>query len=217
MPDLFSIISEALLRALPWTLTLTALSFTVGAICAVPVCALASSNNILVRTVTHAVILIVRSIPPIVWLFIIFFGIGTSILPLSPMTSAVTGLGLITAMNLAEIYRGSMKAVPAGQFEAAKVIGLSRIRQYTDVLAPQIFRVALPSSAGYAIGLLKDTAVASTIGVPEMAHAAYSVSQQTFKGLEIYLVSGFLYFVISIAVAYTSRTLDRRLRERIAR
>jgi polar amino acid transport system permease protein len=217
MEDLISTIAIALVHALPWTVMLTACAFVIGAILAVPVCAVASSRNSVVRTISHSIILVVRSIPPIVWLFIIFFGIGNGLLPLSPVTSALIGLGLITAVNLAEIYRGAMKAVPTGQFEAAKVLGLSGVRQYTDVLAPQIFRVALPSAATYAIGLLKDTAVASTIGVPEMAQAAYRVSQQTFKGLEVYIISGVLYFAISLVMAYASRSLDKRLRLRIAR
>ncbi|WP_028216686.1 amino acid ABC transporter permease [Paraburkholderia oxyphila] len=217
MEELFSTIAIALVHALPWTLMLTATSFAIGSVLAIPICAVASSKNSIVRTVSHSIILVVRSVPPIVWLFIIFFGIGNGLVPLSPVTSALIGLGLITAVNLAEIYRGAMKAVPAGQFEAAKVLGLSGIRQYTDVLAPQIFRVALPSAATYAIGLLKDTAVASTIGVPEMAQAAYRVSQQTFRGLEVYLISGALYFAISLVMAYASRSLDKRMRLRIAR
>jgi polar amino acid transport system permease protein len=217
MEGLLSTIAIALVHALPWTLMLTASSFVVGAVLAVPVCALASSKNPVVKTVSHSIILVIRSIPPIVWLFIIFFGIGNGLVAMSPLTAAVAGLGLITAVNLGEICRGAMKAVPAGQFEAAKVLGLSGVRQYTDVLAPQIFRVALPSAATYAIGLLKDTAVASTIGVPEMAQAAYQVSQQTFKGLEVYVISGLLYFAISLVMAYASRSLDKRLRLRIAR
>ncbi|MCR4471579.1 MULTISPECIES: amino acid ABC transporter permease [unclassified Burkholderia] len=217
MEHLLSTIAIAVIQALPWTLMLTASSFVIGAVLAVPICAVASSKSAVVRTVSHSIILVVRSIPPIVWLFIIFFGIGNGLVAMSPMTAAVAGLGLITAVNLGEIYRGAMKAIPAGQFEAAKVLGLSGLRQYTEILAPQIFRVALPSAATYAIGLLKDTAVASTIGVPEMAQAAYRVSQQTFRGLEVYIISGLFYFAISLVMAYVSRSLDKRLRLRIAR
>ncbi|RQS09729.1 amino acid ABC transporter permease [Burkholderia sp. Bp8998] len=217
MEHLLSTIAIAVIQALPWTLMLTASSFVIGAVLAVPICTVASSKSAVVRTVSHSIILVVRSIPPIVWLFIIFFGIGNGLVAMSPMTAAVAGLGLITAVNLGEIYRGAMKAIPAGQFEAAKVLGLSGLRQYTEILAPQIFRVALPSAATYAIGLLKDTAVASTIGVPEMAQAAYRVSQQTFRGLEVYIISGLFYFAISLVMAYVSRSLDKRLRLRIAR
>jgi len=217
MFDLIKSIAEALVQAIPWTIALTVSSFVVGAIVAIPLCAMRVAHSAVVSRVALAVILILRSIPPIVWLFIIFFGIGTGAIHLNPFMSAVIGLALITASNLAEIYRGSLKAVPAGQFEAARVLGLNRWRQYVDVLGPQIFRVALPSSASFAIGLLKDTAVASTIGVPELASAAYHVSQSTYKGIEVYATAGVMYFVISVLMAWGTRALDTHLRVRIAR
>jgi polar amino acid transport system permease protein len=217
MSDLLQLIARALVQAIPWTVALTVLSFLGGAIIAIPLCALRVSRVGLLRNVGLGIILVLRSIPPIVWLFFIFFGIGSGLLHLSPFVSAVLGLALITAGNVAEIYRGALKAVPAGQFEAARVLGLSSLRQYTDVLGPQIFRVALPSSATYAIGLLKDTAVASTIGVPELASAAYHVSMDTFKGIEVYATAGVMYFCISVVMAIGTRGLDKRLRMRIAR
>ncbi|REE18144.1 amino acid ABC transporter membrane protein 1 (PAAT family) [Paraburkholderia sp. BL27I4N3] len=217
MFDLLQLIARALVGAIPWTIALTVLSFFGGAILAIPLCAMRVSHVRLLNTVALSIILTLRSIPPIVWLFFMFFGIGSGLLHLSPFVSAVLGLALITAGNVAEIYRGALKAVPAGQFEAAKVLGLSSLRQYSDVLGPQIFRVALPSSATYAIGLLKDTAVASTIGVPELASAAYHVSMDTFKGIEVYATAGVMYFFISIFMAWSTRALDKRLRLRIAR
>ena len=133
------------------------------------------------------------------------------------MDVAVIGLGLITAANVAEIYRGAIKAVPVGQFEAARALGLPAHSQYSDVLTPQIFRLVLPTLASYVIGLLKDTAVASTIGVHDLAFSAYRVSQETFRGIEVYATYGLVYFLISVAIAYLTRGLDRRLRERISR
>jgi polar amino acid transport system permease protein len=217
MFELVRTIASALIEAVPWTVALTLLSFLVGAIAAIPLCALRVSRFALVRNIGLSIILILRSIPPIVWLFFIFFGVGSGLLHLSPFVSAVIGLGLITAGNLAEIYRGSLKAVPPGQYEAARVLGLSPLRQYIDVLGPQVFRVALPSSATYAIGLLKDTAVSSTIGVPELASAAYHVSMDTFKGIEVYATAGVMYFCVSIVMAWGTRSLDKRLRVRVAR
>jgi polar amino acid transport system permease protein len=217
-------ISELLTRllgemvvSLPWTVALTATSFLLGAILAVPICLMRLSRVDVLRSTALAIILVFRSIPPIVWLFLIFFGVGSDVVPLSPFSSAVLGLGLISAANLAEIYRGAMKAIPRGQYEAAKTLGLSAIRQYGDVLVPQLLRYALPSLATYAIGLLKDTAVASTIGVHEMAFSAFRVSQETYQGIEVYAAFGLLYFLLSLAIAYVTRGMDKRLRERIAR
>jgi polar amino acid transport system permease protein len=217
MLNLLEVIGASLVQAIPWTIGLTALSFTLGAALAIPLCAMRVARGTVLSSVAVALILVMRSIPPIVWLFIIFFGIGSGVLHLNPFTSGVIGLALITSANVAEIYRGALKAVPSGQFEAAKVLGLSRLRQYTDVLGPQIFRTALPSCASYAIGLLKDSAVASTIGVPELASAAYRASQATYKGIEVYATAGLLYFLISVLMAWGSRALDTKLRLRIAR
>lgn len=217
MSDLMLKILDEIVAALPWTVALTVTSFLIGTLLAIPLCKLRIACNPVIRHSAVAVILTFRSIPPIVWLFIIFFGLGSDLTFLSPFTSAVIGLGLITAANVAEIYRGAIKAVPIGQFEAARALGLRARWQYRDVLIPQIFRLVLPTLATYAIGLLKDTAVASTIGVHDLAFSAYRVSQETFRGIEVYAAFGLVYFLISLAIAYFTRGLERRLRERISR
>ena len=214
--DLYQVMIEAMTHAIPWTLAVTFASFVCGAILAIPLCACRVSRFAPVRAVSLALVLLVRSIPPIVWLFFIFFGIGGEMLPLSPFVASILGLALIGAANLAEVYRGSLKSVPHGQFEAARVLGLSKLQQYVDVLGPQVFRVALPSATTFAIVLLKDSAIASTIGVPEIASAAYHVSQQTFRGIEVYVIAGALYLAISIAIAFLTRSMDQKLRLRIA-
>lgn len=217
MSDLLTKMFNEAATALPFTFALTVVSFVSGAILAVPLCWMRISRNAMLRNGALALVLVCRSIPPIVWLFLIFFGVGSELGSLSPFTSAVAGLALISAANLSEIYRGAMKAVPAGQYEAAHALGLPAASRSLDVLVPQIFRFSLPSLATYAIGLLKDTAVASTIGVPDLALSAYRIAQETFKGIEVYAAFGFVYFLISIAIAYLARGLDKRLRESIAR
>ena len=217
MSGLMLKILDEIVTALPWTVALTVTSFLIGALLAIPLCKLRIASNPVIRHSAVAVILTFRSIPPIVWLFIIFFGLGSDLTFLSPFTSAAIGLGLITAANVAEIYRGAIKAVPVGQFEAARALGLRARWQYRDVLIPQIFRLVLPTLATYAIGLLKDTAVASTIGVHDLAFSAYRVSQETFRGIEVYAAFGLVYFLFSLAIAYFTRGLERRLRERISR
>lgn len=215
--ETYRLMLEAMAHALPWTLLMTVASFVSGAVLAIPLCACRVSRIAWVRGVSLGLVLVVRSIPPIVWLFFIFFGIGGELLPLSPLVASILGLALIGAANLAEVYRGALTAVPYGQFEAARVLGLSRFHQYVDVLGPQVLRVALPSATTFAIVLLKDSAIASTIGVGEIASAAYHISQQTFRGIEVYMVAGAIYLAISVAIAWLSRSMDQRLRLRVAR
>lgn len=201
----------------PWTIALTAISLIVGMLLGIPLCAMRLSKLGLIRAIANTLILILRAIPPIVWLFVIFFGLDTGYVSLSPFQAAAIGLGLITAANMAEIYRGAMSAIHPGQWEATHALGMSTWHRFYDVIAPQLFRVALPSAASYAIGLLKDSAIASTIGVHEIAFQASHVSQRTFRGLDVYAVAGLLYILLSLPIAWASRWADLHLRSRVAR
>ncbi len=210
-------IFAAVAAGIPWTLALTALSLAIGGLLGMGLCALRVSRAPPLRFLAALVILTFRSIPPIVWLFVIFFGIGTDYVAVGPFAAAAVGLGLITAANMAEIYRGALSSVHAGQWEAAAVLNLPARSRFLDVIGPQLLRVALPSIATYAIGLLKDSAVASTIGVGEIAFAAYHVSQRTFHGLDVFAIAGALYIAISLPIAVAARWADLAMRVRVAR
>jgi polar amino acid transport system permease protein len=207
----------AVVVGLPFTIMLTLAAFIVGALLGLPLCAMRLSRNYAVSFLAITLILIFRSIPPIVWLFIIFFGIGSGYLQLDPFTSAAIGLGLITAANMAEIYRGSLSAIHPGQWEASTVLNLSGRHNFVDIIGPQLARIALPSATTYVIGLMKDTAVASAVGVHEVAYEAYHLSQQTFRGLDIFAAAGLLYILISLPIAWLARWTDTRLRAAVAR
>jgi polar amino acid transport system permease protein len=138
------------------------------------------------------------------------------LISIGPFLAASIGLGLITGANLGEIFRGSLAAIHPGQWEAIRALGLSPLAGFIDVIGPQLVRVALPSVATYSIGLLKDSAIASTIGVPELAFQAAHVSQRTFRGLEIFAVAGAVYILMSLPIAWVSRLIDLRLRSRVA-
>lgn len=206
-----------LLRGVPWTLSVTLGAFCIGVVLGFPLCALRLSNLKLCRWLAAMLVLTLRSIPPIVWLFFIFFGVGGGYIALSPFAAAVLGLGLITAAHMSEVYRGAFAAIPQGQYEAAQVLNLSAPQRFFDVMLPQLVRIAIPTSATYAIGLLKDSAVASTIGVGDVSFQAYQMSQQTFQGLEVYSVAALVYLILSVPVALFSRWLSATLKQRIAR
>jgi polar amino acid transport system permease protein len=205
-----------LLNGVPMTLALTAVSFVVGALLGLPLLGLSTARHRSLRLLAKAIILICRSIPPIVWLFLIFFGIGFGYIQLDPFTAGAIGLGLITGANMAEIYRGALAAIHSGQWEAATALNLSRYHGFVDVIGPQLLRISLPSAATYAIGLLKDTAIASAIGVHEIAFEAYHLSQQTFRGLDIFAGAALLYIVMSVPIALLARWTDQRLRAKVA-
>ncbi|MBB3773426.1 polar amino acid transport system permease protein [Angulomicrobium tetraedrale] len=201
---------------IPLTLAVTAGAFALGAVLGIPLCALRVSRSSTLHLAAVAIIMLLRSIPPIVWLFLLYFGIGSGFLRVGPVEASVAALGLITAANMAEIYRGALRGVHSGQWEASTALGMKPWARFRDVLAPQICRMALPSSVTFFIGLLKDSAIASTIGVGEIAFQANYISRRTFEGLEVFAVAGLVYILISLPIAAMSRQLDSRLRERVA-
>ena len=206
-----------ILRGLPWTILITAVALLTGCVLGYPIMVGRNARNLPVRLVTIALISLVRAVPPLVWLFIIFFGIGTGAFSMSPLTATLIGLGLIAATNMAEIYRGGLISIHHGQWEAAQALNLGRTHTFRDVIAPQMFRVALPSSATYAIGLMKDTAIASTIGVPELAYQGARLTQETFQGLKVFGMVGLIYILLSLPIAWLSRRADLYLRAKVAR
>jgi len=206
-----------ILAGLPWTLALTAAALALGVVLGVPV-ALARRSRLLPVWLAAAVfIAVTRSIPPLVWLFIIFFGLGTGYIQISPFVAATAAFGLIATANMAEIYRGGLMAIQHGQWDAAEVLGLGRIHTFADVIAPQAVRVSLPSAASYAIGLLKDTATASTIGVIELTFQANQLAQRNFSGLYAFGIAAAIYILVSLPVAWLARSADFYLRAKVAR
>ena len=128
----------------------------------------------------------------------------------------VLGLGLITAANMSEIYRGALSAIHSGQWEASNALALPKYSIYIDIIAPQLLRVSLPSAAGYAVGLLKDSAIASTIGVTDITLNAGYIARMTYQGLPVFAIAGLFYIMISLPIAALARAADKKLKARVA-
>lgn len=207
----------AVLRGAPFTLLLTVVAFVLGAVGGIPL-ALARRSKILpLRWIARSIIELLRGIPPIVWLFFIYFGVGTSFPQINAMMAAMVGLGAISCAYMAEIYRGGLLAISNGQWEAAEALGMGRQSVWSKVIGPQVFRVSVPAAATYAIGLLKDSSVAFTIGFTELTFFANEQSRQASAAILPFLYAAIIYMIMTIPCAWASRSLDARLRKRVAR
>lgn len=205
-----------LLSGLPYTIAVTFGALIIGAIFGIPVMLLRMSNIWILRTSMIVLIALVRSVPPIVWVFLIFFAIGTALFPIDPLPAALISIGTIASVNMAEIYRGGFAAIHHGQAEAAAALNLSKWHTFKDVIAPQVMRVSVPLIATYTIGLMKDAAVASTIGVPDLSYQGRYVTELTYEGLTVMGFVGLLYIAISLPVAWFSRVSYNRLKRKAA-
>lgn len=205
-----------LLEGVRFTVILTFGGFLLGAVFAVPVTVLRRSRLRLLRVLAIAYVEGVRGVPPIAWLFLLYFGLAQVDFRLGSLTAGVLGLGLISTAYLAEIYRAGLRAVPHGQLEAARAVGLDTVATYRRVVAPQAVVTILPPAAAFLIGLLKDSAVASLIGVPEVTGLALRMTQQEFDGLAIFAAAGLIYLALSVPLAAFARWLGTRLSARLA-
>lgn len=204
----------AVLLGLPLTLLVTAAAFGIGLVAGIPLMLGLRSPLRPVRLLFRLVVDVIRGIPPIVWLFLLYFGVSFGPVRLDSLTAAIIGLGVIAAAYLAEIYRGGFSTLPPGQLEAARALGLGRGTTFLRVLAPQAIRTSLPSIATFLLALVKDSSIASTIGVTEMVFAANTFVRQnpTTAGLTPFFIAAGVYVAISIPLAIVSRRLDSRLR-----
>ncbi|MET4097157.1 amino acid ABC transporter permease [Arthrobacter sp. UYCu712] len=204
-----------LLQGLGTTVIITFGSFLIGAFCAVPLALARLSDIVPLRLLATAYIEVVRGIPPIAWMLVLFYGLGRYV-TLPPLLAACLALGAVSTAYLAENYRAGIQAVAGGQWEGAGALGLSKGDTFWRVIAPQGIGVALPPSASYAVGLLKDSAVASVIGVSDIAFQALTLNQQGNPGLPIFLAAGVVYMLVSVPMAVLARKADTFIRTRSA-
>ena len=207
----------AILQGVPITLAITLLAFAIGVVGGVPL-ALARRSRILpLSWLSISLIELLRGIPPVVWLFIIYFGLGTTIPQITSFMAAVLGLGIVSSAYMAEIYRGGLRSIHKGQWEAAEVLGLGSTSIYGDVIGPQVLRVSIPAAATYGIGLLKDSSVAYVIGVTEVVYFANEQSRQQIDALGPFLIAAAVYIVMTLPTAWATRKLDASMRKRVAK
>ena len=205
----------AVLLGLPMTLLVTAAAFAIGIICGIPLMLGLRARWKPVRLALRLVVDVIRGVPTIVWLFLLYFGVSIGGLRLDSLTAAIVGLGIISSAYLAEIYRGAFATLPRGQFEASRALGLGQRTSFISILAPQAVRTALPSITTFLLALLKDSSIASTIGVVDMVFAANTYVRQNpmTAGLTPFFIAAGVYIVISIPLAVVARRLDTRLRK----
>ena len=115
---------------------------------------------------------IFRSIPLLVLLIVVYYALPFVGIRLSPFLSAVTALSLVSAAYTAEIFRAGIEAIPNGQFEASAALGLSNRHTMIDVILPQAIRIVIPPLTNNCINVMKDTALASVVAMPDLLKQA---------------------------------------------
>lgn len=152
-----------------------------------------------------------RGTPLLVQLFIIYFGLPELGLQLEPLTAALIGFSLNMAAYVAEIMRAAIASIDRGQWEAAASIGMSKTQTMLRAILPQAMRTALPPLGNSFISLVKDTALAATIQVPELFRQAQLITARTYEVFAMYLAATVIYWILSSLLAHLQNRLEARV------
>ncbi|MDH5448726.1 MAG: amino acid ABC transporter permease [Candidatus Bathyarchaeota archaeon] len=155
--------------------------------------------------IASAYIELFRDTPLTVQLFIIYFGLPRFGVLFSGITAVTLALGLNSAAYQAEYLRGAIESIRRGQMDAALSIGLTRIQAIRHVILPQALRLALPSWSNEAAYLPKYSSVAFLVAVPELMSNAKIIATDTFRPMEVYLLTALIYLACITAI---SKSLD---------
>lgn len=152
-----------------------------------------------------------RNVPALAHLFLLYFGLASVGVRLSPLPAAILGLGLVGAAVLCDVFAAGLKAIHAGQREAALSVGLTPAQALRFVLMPQMLRTTLPTLGNYASQLIKDTSIASAIAAPEIMFYARNLVTSTFETTLIYLAAMLLYAALVLPLAWAFSRLELRM------
>lgn len=202
----------ALLRGLWMTIELTVVGIICALIFGIILGVLGIVQNKFANAISSVLIYIFRGIPMIVLAFFIYMGIPNVIGHKVPLFLAgVLTLMLDEGAYIGAIVKGGFEAVDRGQWEAARSLGLSYSKTLRKVIAPQGFKLMIPSLVNQFIITLKDTSILSAIGVMELTQTGTVIISQNMEGFKMWLIIGTMYIIIVTLLTWLSNYVQKRM------
>lgn len=199
------------------TLGLAVSSLIVGLLLSMFFVVLETNKFACVRKPVSVVIALLRGLPEIIVVFLIYFGatelvekITGEYVEFSAFGCGVAALSLIFATYASQSLRGAIQAIPLGQWESAAALGLSRRYAFLHIIMPQVWRHALPGLSNQWLVLLKDTALISLIGVSDLMRQAELINTNTHQPFTWYGLAALIYLIITIISQVFIRKLELR-------
>ncbi len=167
-----------------------------------------------IQLIAKLYISIMRGTPLMLQLLVVYFGpyylFGIANSENSRIIAVIVGFSINYAAYFAEIYRGGIESMPAGQYEAAEVLGYSKIQTFFKIIFPQVVKRILPPVTNEIITLTKDTSLAFAIAVSEMFTVAKAIAARE-KNLLVFLAAGIFYYVFNLLVAFVMERVEKKL------
>jgi len=234
--DVYTQVFTTVAKGIGITITVTLTAFGLAVVLGLGIALMGMSDHIVLRQAARCYIEVVRGIPIIVLLFYIAF-VGTPGLVslynwlITPLVSkewaepllvrdvsliwrAIIALTIGYAAFIAEIFRAGIQAVPEGQIEAAKALGLSRYRLFRLIILPQAIRTIFPPLSNDFVSMVKDSSLVSVLGVTDITQMGKVYAAGSFRFFETYSIVAYVYLVLTIGLSLILRRVEKAMRSR---
>ncbi len=218
--DFISVLKDAtplLLEGLWLTIWVSVLAIVFGLIVGIITCFMGRSKNIILRGISGIYVWCIRGTPMIVQAFLVFFAVPQLVqlfnpgFRIDPITAGLITLSLNAGAYMSEIFRGGIAAVPNGQTEAARSLGLSKTRTMLKVVLPQAFKLSIPSLVNQFIITIKDSSILSVIGMADIVNMAKVYVGKTYSFFPTYITVALYYLIVISILMVVSKMLEKKL------
>ena len=209
-----------LLGAVPATLSLFALSVSIGGVLALLIVWMRVGGNPILSRFARGYVFVFRGSPLLIQMFLMFYGLAqfgfirhSFVWPAfrDPFFCAVMSLALCTAGYSAEIFRAGLRAVSSREIEAARSIGMSGFLLIRRILVPTAFRHALPAYSTEIVMMVKATAMASLVTVWEVTGVAQRLIAETYRTMEVFMCAALIYLTLNFIIIQLLSLVEHRL------
>ena len=164
----------------------------------------------LIKFISKLYILVMRGTPLLLQLIVIFYGLPLLGITFDRFTSGIIAFLLNYAAYFAEIYRSGIEAMPKGQYEAAEVLGYSKVQTFFKIIFPQVIKRIIPPITNEVITLVKDTSLAFALAVTEMFTVAKAIAANQ-KTMTAFIAAAIFYYVFNLLVAFIMEKVEKKL------
>ena len=200
------------LEGMKQTLLLSLLSVIIGFLIGLGVILSRRSQQKLLSFIAKSYVEILRGTPMMVQILIAYYGLDLLGIDLSAFQAALIAVSLNSSAYLSEIIRSGIESVNKGQFEAGRALGLSSKQCMQKIIFPQAIKNILPALGNEFVTLIKETSIASTIGVGELMFQTSKVQSLSFEALKPLFVVSFIYFILTFSISLLVKSFERKMR-----
>jgi polar amino acid transport system permease protein len=199
-----------IVNGLAMTVSISLLAILAGSILGVFVGLALVYGGAVLRLMVRAYTDVIRGTPVLVLVLASYYVSAAAGVDLGPFSAGVLALAIFCSSHVGEIVRGALQAIPKGQTEAAKAIGLTFTQTFTSVLWPQAMRQCLPSWVNTAAEMVKASTLLSVIGVAELLLRTQEIISRNFMSLQFYFLAGALYFIVNYGIEQFGKYVERK-------